>query len=175
MLTFEYIRPEHYEIISHFDCSDEISVELFLKEQALKLHMLRSAITRLYFDENQKLVGFFTLYNDHVHLFSNQMKKHGWNLPDGLDLFPAVKLHYLGIDILQRDREKHRYGEYLLAEAVEVIEGIARNSGCNFITIEALNNAVPFYEKYGFKIRSRSPGSGEFFNMVLKLDELTVE
>jgi hypothetical protein len=95
MLTYKNISSDYQELIDGFDCSDEISVEFFLKEQALKLHQLRSAVTRLYFDENQNLVGYFALYNDHVQVFPNQKTKHRWNLPDGLDLFPAVKLHYL--------------------------------------------------------------------------------
>jgi hypothetical protein len=61
MLTFQYIAPQHAEMIQGFQCPDERSVEMFLKEQALNLHQLRSAITRLYFDENQNLVGYFTL------------------------------------------------------------------------------------------------------------------
>lgn len=141
---------------------------VFVREQALKLHQLRSAVTRLYFDENQNLVGYFTLYNDHVHVFANQKSKHNWNLPE-LDLFPAIKLHYLGVDL--RERRKG-YGEFLLAEVVNLVEHIASNSGCNFITIESLANAVSFYEKYGFKMRSRVPGSGDLYNMALKLREL---
>jgi ribosomal protein S18 acetylase RimI-like enzyme len=171
MLTYKYISLEDKNAVEGFNCSDEISVELFLKEQAFKLHALRSAVTRLYFDENQNLVGYFTLYNDHVHLFPSQKAKHGWILPD-LDLFPAVKLHYLGVDIRHRNREIHRYGEYLLGEVVDLIENIAKNSGCNFITIEALPRALSFYEKYGFKVSSRQRGNGELYNMVLKLGEL---
>lgn len=168
MLTFQYIEPQHTDIIQSFQCSDEISVELFLKEQALKLHQLRSAITRLYFDDNQNLVGYFTLYNDHVQVFQKQKEKYRWNLPD-FDLFPAVKLHYIGVDSRFR---KLGYGSYLLTEAVYVIGQIAKTSGCNSITVEALNSAVGFYEEYGFVLRQRNRGSGEFQNMALKLDEL---
>ena len=172
MLTFKSISSEFQEQIDGFNCSDESSVELFLKEQALKLHQLRSAATRLYFDENQNLVGYFTLYNDHVHLFPNQKSKYLWTLPDDLDLFPAVKLHYLGVDIRHRDRQIHRYGEYLIGEVVSIVEDIAQVSGCNFVTIEALPSALGFYEKYGFRLRSRQPGKGELYHMLLKLDEL---
>lgn len=95
MLTFQYIEPQHADIIQGFECSDEPSVEYFLKEQALNLHQLRSAVTRLYFDENQNLVGYFTLFNDHVHVFPKQKEKHRWNLPANLEFFPAIKLHFL--------------------------------------------------------------------------------
>lgn len=173
MLTYKYISPDYKELIDGFSCPDEISVELFLKEQALKLHQLRSAVTRLYFDENQNLVGYFTLYNDHVHLFANQKAKLGWNLPD-IDLFPAVKLHYIGVDIRYRDQNKPRlrYGEFMLIEVVEIVEEIAAASGCNFITLEALPSVVEFYNKYGFKLKSRNPGPGDLYHMALKLNEL---
>jgi hypothetical protein len=62
------------------------------------LHKLKTAITRLYFDENQNLVGFFTLHNDLVRLAKNQKKKlneeHKWHLAK-YNLLPSVKLHYI--------------------------------------------------------------------------------
>lgn len=167
MLTFEYISPEHQQVIQEFNCADEIRIELFLKEQAIKLQQLRSAVTRLYFDENHNLVGYFTLYNDLIHVWAGQAQRHNWVLPDTHDYFPAVKLHYLAVD--QKFR-KQKYGEFLLAEAVNAVEEIASSSGCTFITIEALTNAIEFYES--FVVRQRNPGSGEYMNMVLKLDEL---
>lgn len=167
MLEFEYIQLKHTKLIEQFNCSDEISVELFLREQALKLHQLRSAVTRLYFDENQNLVGYFTLHNDLIHVFQNQIRRHGWNLPNIHDYFPAIKLHYLGIDSKYRNLG---YGKYLLAEAILAIEDLAMCSGCTFVTIEALHNAVGFYEKFGFVNRQRA---SEFQNMVLKLEEIT--
>jgi hypothetical protein len=89
VLDFEYIQPKHMDQVSKFNCSDEMNLETFLKEQALKFHQLRSAVTRLYFDENQNLVGYFTLHNDLIHVFNCQKIKHGWNLPDTHDFFPA--------------------------------------------------------------------------------------
>jgi len=167
MLTFEYIQPHHTTVIQDFQCPDEPSVELFLKEKALVLHQLRSAITRLYFDENQNLVGYFTLYNDHIHVFASQKAKHGWNLAPDLGQFPGVKIHYFGVDI--RHRGKH-YGAYLLAESLLTIHEVAKNSGCNFVTVEALESALPFYDKFGFVVRQRT--SEGFHHMVFKLDEL---
>lgn len=167
MLDFEYIQPKHIELVSKFNCSDELNLETFLKEQALKFHQLRSAVTRLYFDENQNLIGYFTLHNDLIHVFNSQKIKHGWNLPDTHDFFPAIKLHYLGIDINFRNKG---YGKFLLAEAVFLIEQLASVSGCTFITVEALKRSESFYEKYGFVSRQRSI---HYNSMVLKLAEIT--
>jgi len=125
MLNFQYIQTQHAEIIQGFNCPDEPSVEIFLKEQALTLHQLRSAVTRLYFDENQNLVGYFTLFNDHIYIYPQQKEKYMWMLPEELDYFPAIKIHYLGVDNRYRGLG---YGRYLLAEAVYVINCQRRNS-----------------------------------------------
>jgi hypothetical protein len=62
LLSFDYISPTYKEAIERFEFNntpDEKSVEMFLKEKALHLHEMQNAITRLYFDEDQNLVGFF--------------------------------------------------------------------------------------------------------------------
>jgi len=56
-----------------------------------------------------------------------------------------------------------------LLEALSIIKEISKNTGCAFATVEALNSAVGFYEKYGFVNVGRSM---EFQNMLLKLSEL---
>ena len=56
-----------------------------------------------------------------------------------------------------------------MLEALSIIKEISKNTGCAFATVEALNSAVGFYEKYGFVNVGRSM---EFQNMLLKLSEL---
>jgi hypothetical protein len=92
MLTFEEISEEHIASIEKFECPDEPQVALFLKEKALKLHVQKSSITRLYFDENQNLVGFFTLHNDLIQIFKAQREKHNWTLSNEFRFFPALKI-----------------------------------------------------------------------------------
>lgn len=161
-LTFEYISDEQKEQIQEFDCCDEISVENFLKNEALELHKLKTAITRLYYDNEDNLVGYFTLHNDLVELYKNQKvrykNEYSWSLPK-YNYLPAVKLHYFGIDTRHRGRG---YGEFLLGEIIQTVQNISRDTGCNFITVEALPNSVRFYEKYGFIRRKIDT---EFINM----------
>jgi ribosomal protein S18 acetylase RimI-like enzyme len=166
MLRFQYLNENHKEIIDDFQCLDEPSVSEFLKEQALTLHQSNCAITRLYFDEYQNLIGFFTLYNDHIEVSKAKKQKHNWELPRDIRFFPAIKLHYLGIDERYRGRG---YGQELMYEVFDVCQEIAALSGCVFITVEALNSAVGFYEKNGFDLYSRNV---YFQNMILKIDEL---
>lgn len=154
-LSYEYLSDDHNEIIQNFDCGDEISVELFLKEEALALHRLQTAITRLYFDNEDNLVGYFTLHNDLVKLMKNQKEKYeekfAWDLPK-YKFLPAVKLHYLGVDRRHRGKE---FGEFLLGEVIQIALENSKKVGCNFITVEALWNSKTFYEKYGFKWREK--------------------
>lgn len=169
MITYEYISEDHDDLVQSFLCDDEISVEIFLKEEALQLHRLQTAITRLYFDNENNLVGYFTLHNDLVHLLKSQIERYRrefeWDLPR-YKYLPAVKLHYLGVD--RRHREKG-IGEYLLREAIQTIHQTTSDIGCNFITIQALNSARGFYEKYGFISRENDR---YYVNMIFKLSEL---
>jgi|GEM_PF-3030986 len=169
MLSYDFISADYRPLIDNFLCPDEETVEFFLKEVALSLHPYGSAITRLYFDDNQNLVGYFTLYNDPTRIAKNQRikfeKDHGWKLPKYY-FFPAIKLHYLGIDIKYRNRG---YGKFLLLEAISVAQMMSEYSGCNFVTVEALQSSFDFYRKLGFKWQQRN---GQFCNMVFKLSEL---
>jgi GNAT superfamily N-acetyltransferase len=131
--------------------------------------LIQTAITRLYFDEDQSLVGYFTLFNDMVQVGKQKSIKHwaGFLPKSELSYFPAVRLHYLGVD--KRHRKKG-YGRDLMYELFYISRDITKLSGCNFITVEALNNSVPFYRVYfGFIRIDRKP----FFEvMVLKIEEV---
>lgn len=175
MLTFDFISSKYIENIERFEFEntpDEMSVESYLKEKALRLHELQTAITRLYFDANQNVVGFFTLHNDVISLHPRQRERledvYGWMLPKDGDItsFPAIKLHYLGVDSRYR---KMGYGKHMVAEALSIAAEIAEQSGCNFLTVEALGSTVEFYRKRGFKWISQND---EFANMLFKLGEL---
>lgn len=168
-LTYEYISEDHLETILKFDCSDEISVERFLKEEAFSLHKFQTAITRLYFDNENHLVGYFTLHNDLVQLMKSQKEKYeekfAWELPK-YKFLPSIKLHYLGVDSRYRGKG---FGEFLLGEVIQIARDNSKNVGCNFITVEALWSSKDFYEKYGFKSREKDK---EFLNMIFNLTEL---
>jgi ribosomal protein S18 acetylase RimI-like enzyme len=166
MLYYEYISSDHTELIQNFFCEDAAIVEEFLKEEALKLHVLQTAITRLYFDEHQNLVGFFTLYNDHVRVIKNHREKYDWALPNGYNFFPAIKIHYLGIDHRFR---KLGYGEFLLSEVMAISTKISEMTGCNFITLESLKNSKGFYDKYEFRRVGVNDG---LVTMYFKLGEI---
>lgn len=173
MLTFDYISSVYINNLNEFEfeSSDENLIKEFLLTKALYFHELQTAITRLYFDENQNLVGFFTLHNDLIELERNKVNefgnKYGWELPhEEQYYFPAIKLHYFAIDKRYRG---HGYGKYLMQEIIEIATDITQQSGCNFISVEALPDSVEFYHKRGFKAVSVT---SEFTIMVFKLGEI---
>lgn len=152
-MRFAILHEEHRELIEDFLCDDEPTVALFLKEEALKLQMMNVVRTRLYFDDANHLIGYFSLFNDTVEMASSKRKQQGWALPRNKHI-PAIRLHYFGVD--QRYR-KNGYGEYLLAEVLMLCQDVAQVSGCKFITLESLPSSVDFYSKYDFiKIARRN-------------------
>ncbi|WP_433945347.1 GNAT family N-acetyltransferase [Paenibacillus sp. SN-8-1] len=176
MLNFDYISHSYIKDIQEFElCNtpDEQSVEMFLKEKALKLHDLQTAVTRLYFSD-EKLVGFFTLHNDSISLSVAAIERleseYKWTFPKDEDIynFPSIKLHYLGVDSKHRNQG---YGKYLINEVLHIASEIASMTGCLFITVEALKSSIDFYRKLGFKWISETP---EFAIMVFKISELDI-
>lgn len=167
-LAWEYISAEHKELIENFECQDESDVSLFLKEEALRFHLLNMARTRLYFDEDHNLVGYFTVYNDLMEFSNRQRRKHRYSLPARHRYYPALKLHYLGVD--ERHRNK-KYGTYLLLETLTLAMQTSRSVGCVFLTLEAIKSAVPFYYHHDFKKLGKSHDN-KYLNMFFKIDEL---
>lgn len=165
MLTSRYIQEGDQDLLEKFQCDDEITVRDFLIEQALKLHLLNLASTRLFFDENENLIGYFTLYNDMMQIGKAKRIKHKLYVPS-FKYYPAVKLHYLGVDSRYR---KNGFGEHLILSIFEVVTEIAKNSGCIFLSVESLPSAVGFYKKYEFQYLSNNK---PFINMFFKVNEL---
>lgn len=146
-LIAKYLKPEHKNVIEKFDCSDEPNVEIFLKEYALEYQQTGSAVTRLYFDYEDNLIGYFTLFNDVVLIDDYYKQIHNWNLPEDIYVFPSVRIHFLGVDKKYRNKG---YGRYLLVEAATIAYEISQKSGCNFLIANALPSAKKFYEKHRF-------------------------
>ncbi|PKQ89303.1 hypothetical protein CXK86_19830 [Paenibacillus sp. BGI2013] len=170
MLKYDDISKDYLKNIENFkmlDTPDERNVENFLRNYALDLHESQTAVTRLYFDDVGNLVGFFSLHNDLVQVSPNLIVESGWNLrTEGQSHFPAIKLHYLGVDARYREQGT---GTHMLDEALIIAGDIASLSGCNFLTVEALHSSVWFYIGQGFKIDNRTD---EFYNMLFPLEAL---
>src|SRR5699024_11253184 len=120
-------------------------LQIFLQEQALDLMERNLVRTRLFFDESQNLIGFYSLFNDTIKIHKNKREEINIHLPHGVKEIPAVRLHYIGVD----DRYKGQgYGDILMSSVLVNCIKIAQISGCPLITVESSESAREFYERY---------------------------
>ncbi|MRS25826.1 GNAT family N-acetyltransferase [Bacillus sp. RIT694] len=147
LLTIETLNEEHVEQLQNFKCEDEPEVEDYLKEKAMIYHLGNLARTRLFFDENHNLIGYFSVFNDHVFIGKDKSKKENLVAPSGEKFFPAIRLHYLGVDSRYRGK---RYGEQILMAVFEHCYKVSLISGSSLITVQALNSSIGFYAKNDF-------------------------
>ncbi|MGE7879116.1 hypothetical protein [Peribacillus muralis] len=103
--------------------------------------------TRLFFDTEKNLVGFYSLFNDTIKMNKQKRLELKIKLPDQVNVIPAIRLHYIGVDDRYR---KKRYGEDLLGCVFIESAEIAKRSGCALIVLESTANAVGFHDKYQF-------------------------
>ncbi|WP_044479101.1 GNAT family N-acetyltransferase [Paenibacillus antibioticophila] len=162
-LNYRYLTEQDSAILEQFQCDDEPTVRRFLVEQAWELQKLNLADTRLYFNESDELIGYFTLYNDMMQIGKHKRRKHGLASLPSYKYYPSVKLHYLGVDSRYR---KQRYGEYLLLAALNTVKEISEQSGCVFLSVESLPSCVSFYERYEFhRLSYNAPYTDMFFKI----------
>lgn len=168
------------EIINQFSCllteyrfgqeellKDHEKIDYFLKEEALSHHLNQLVRTYLLLnDQKDKVIGFFSLYNEEITISNGQKKSFkfkGFVLyrPMDNEVYPAIRLHQFAID---RDFQgefflnEQKYSVYLLGEVFETVRQVAEKSGCMFIGLEATDNSIRFYEEYEFKILRKKNG-----------------
>jgi GNAT superfamily N-acetyltransferase len=141
------IREIDPESLKTYSCSIEGRVQSFIRETALYSDLRHITRTQLLLDENENVIGYFTLFNTEVRILRNQKEKLNVGaIPYLLD-FPAIRLHYLGIS----DRYKRQgYGSALMKEIFLTTLRIAEVSGLIFLVIESTLAAEDFYKNFGF-------------------------
>lgn len=149
-LSEAWLTMDHINHMNHFQCIDrngDNHVQIFLQEQALDLMERNLVRTRLFFDESQNLIGFYSLFNDTIKIHKNKREEINIHLPHGVKEIPAVRLHYIGVD----DRYKGQgYGDILMSSVLVNCIKIAQISGCPLITVESTESAREFYDRYDF-------------------------
>ncbi|MEC0448210.1 hypothetical protein SRCM100730_03955 [Bacillus velezensis] len=167
VLFDEVLSPKHRTKVEGFRCSKEEEVEIFLKKDAWELQDCNMAVTRLFFNKNGELVGYFTLFNVSLPKMNKEkIKKEKWRLPNSEKFYPAIQLHFLGVD---ERHTKKGIGRSIILEAIDTCSGISEVCGCTFISVQALNSAIGFYERFEFKPVCRE--NSRYLNMVLKLHD----
>lgn len=141
------------EAVSSFDCGDEDLNDFILNESVL-YRQARLAVTYIIETKGtNNVVGFFSLANDRVSISDfenktefNRFRKKRFINEKRLKSYPAAKICRLGIDLSAKGQS---LGTFIL-DFIKSYFVIDNKTGCRFITVDAYNDAVPFYLKNDF-------------------------
>ncbi|MBI5159618.1 GNAT family N-acetyltransferase [Candidatus Micrarchaeota archaeon] len=131
--------------LSLFDCGDG-DLNSFLKDDALVYQGGSLSVTYLCLYKNQ-IAGYFSLSSDAIRLELEE-KEVMLEPKRRLGEYPAVKIGRLAVHKNFRNRG---IGTFLIKAAIGKIAGsIIKEIGCRFVTVDAYEQAIEFYEKLGF-------------------------
>ena len=147
------------EEISVFQCGESHLDSFFHDELILcaKYHYLSPYCVKL----NNSIVVLFTLSNDTLALeyedkiFFPNLNREYDDIFQRQTSFPAINIGHLGV---RKDFQSHGIGLFAIDFVVETFKNF-KISGCQFITVDALNNndTLRFYsDKAGFEFQTVS-------------------
>ncbi|MDA2701391.1 hypothetical protein PDR95_06365 [Bacillus cereus] len=182
------------EIINSFSCTQNEyknlplleqhkQIDHFFREKACIYHQQNIARTHILLDTADRIIGFFSLFNEEVSFSNNQKKsllfKQQVKLFEDEErnsdlIFPAIRLHYLALnnDFQGKTWGKTKYSEILMGYLFKHVTIISKLSGATFIFLESTENAVEFYKNYGFKSIKNKQDSG-YEDMIFKISDLS--
>lgn len=140
------------EVIEGFSCGDSDLDDYILNESKLYQAELIAA-NYLLEDEQRRLIAFFTLVNDRVcindfdtYTAFNRFRNKRFVQSKRFRGYPALKVGRLGVT---KDFIRSGIGSILL-DFIKTYFIKNRRTGCRFLTVDAYQDAVPFYDKNGF-------------------------
>ena len=164
------VRLTQEHAFKPFDCGEE-DLNDFLLEDAKQYVKGLLAVTYVIEDDDMT-VAFFSLLNDRISL--SESDKATWrriraSFPHRKHRsdYPAVKIGRLGVNI---NAQRQHIGTEIL-DFVKQTFMTNNRTGCCFVTVDALQSAVPFYERNGFK-PLRKENKGETVPMYYDLTQL---
>ena len=173
---YEHFDIQKYEsdiAIDSFDCGDE-DLNDFIKNEVkiYKQQLIAMPYVVTEKGNTDKIIAYFTLSNDKIAVTDfesnsqfNKFKKKNLKKEKFLRSYPSVKIGRLGISKLSHG----------LGIGTNIIDFIKlyfwedNKTGCRFVTVDAYNAAVPFYEKNGFEFlirKDENPTQLMFFDLM---------
>lgn len=161
--------------IKSFDCGDA-DLNDFLFSDAINYFKSMMALTYLLEDTtNDRTVAYYSLLNDKI-VFDPGEKKL-WNRLNRRVAnskrrkeYPAVKIGRLAVS---KEYVGKQIGKMILLQIKHIFSTMSR-SACRFITVDAYNADVPFYEKCGFMFLSEKDRNSStramYFDLINFLD-----
>ena len=137
-----------------FNCGDD-DLNDFLLNRSNSFRKALLAVTYVFENiESKEIIGYFSLANDRVSLTDfenktefNRFRKSRFINEKRIRSYPAVKICRLGIN-----EEFHNKGiGSMLLNFIKSYFLEENKTGCRFITVDAYNNAIPFYQNNDFQ------------------------
>ncbi len=154
---FDFSQLNAESIIRPFHCSDN-DLNAFLADDAKKYLSDLMAVTYLLEDySREKTVAYFSLLNDKV-VFDPEQRSLWNRLSRKISnakrrkSYPSVKIGRLAIS---NDYVGHGIGREII-NMIKFMFTHGNRTGCRFITVDAYNDAVGFYQKCGFEFITES-------------------
>lgn len=141
LVSIKDIQPKSK--VKKFDCGIE-ELNVFLSRYSLKNDSLGIGKTFVAFDENEDVVGYFTLATAQV-VFQDIPDEYRGKLPKYP--VPALRIARLAVG---KNSQGKGIGKWLLTQAFLKIIHVAEITGLYFIIVEAKETSKTFYEHYGF-------------------------
>ena len=156
----KFVRLDPTNAVKSFDCGDRDLNDFILNHAAaFQKYLIAVTYACIDVDDASKVYAYCSLANDKVAItdfkdkaeFNRFRKKRGFPNEKRLKSYPAVKLCRLGV-------EKSAKGQQIGTTVLDYIKSmfvIENKTGCRFLTVDAYLNAVPFYEKNGFRFMTQ--------------------
>lgn len=171
------IRLTETYSIPLFDCNNS-DLNDFLFNDALDHNATLLAVTYLVQNNQNKLIGFFCVFNDNINVDNLENKKQFAKIfpykKRKYKTYPAVKIGIFGID---KNFQKNGWGTKIL-DFIKLWFITNNKTGCRFITVDAYNNpdTLRFYQKNNFRFFTDNDQNNKtrsmYFDLVSIIDIL---
>ena len=147
-------RLKNDEKVKSFDCGDN-DLNDFLLNRSNSFRKALLAVTYVFENiESKEIIGYFSLANDRVSLTDfenktefNRFRRNRFVNGKRMKSYPSVKICRLGIN---KDFHGKGIGSILLY-FIKSYFLEENKTGCRFITVDAYNDAIPFYQNNDFQ------------------------
>ena len=153
--SFKFIRLNSTDSVKSFNCGDA-DLNDFILNRASAFQKYLLSVSYAYANPHTgQILAYCSLANDKVSItdfkdkaeFNRFRKKRGFPNAKRLKSYPAVKLCRLGVDVSAKGNQ---IGSGML-DYIKWMFVAENKTGCRFLTVDAYLDAVPFYEKNGFR------------------------
>lgn len=127
-----------------FTCGNK-GLDDFIHEEALGFQEQRLGITYLFKYESE-LIGFATLCMGHLN---KQKMRSEDRLPKRIKSYPALLIGELAVS---NSTQNKGIGTFICDFCLDRAIKLSQIVGCRFLVVDAVEPAVVFYRKYGFKM-----------------------